>query len=736
MKRGFTISGLIGLLVAGSAVLVNPSVAQVTADQQAAEQGWRVRSNRAADLWFHGLAVVGLGMDDLFQLYHPDYVEQVRRAKRELGIYPTPLDSLADELLLKMEEEPELGALHFAPLHFPGASLDEMFRALIAVAKRELRQEEVYSPTTRAGIRWASGMFREGDSREVLEEFLELLEQEWELFFEDYWERVIAADPARHAEIQAAWSETVEPALQPFLEPRRLDAGTILVSPALGPEGRLEQGSAFRRLDNVVAVWAPPGGDPDPTVFGVVRELCFAVVPQAVRASGAEAMPPELASRSAVRCGALLFDALEPTLVAPYQESQIAAAVALQGLAPDVTFEEAFPLDNSVVRALEEQIGPRQVAAQPTQPPTARAVPIQPGVQPGAPPPTAPGARAGPGRWIVRERPQVDLWFHALAVIAADQPGPLGLYSAEYAEVVREAKLERGVYPTALDSLAIQLREGIGDGTGYDLLHFVPLYFPDSDPEEMFMALRLVVDGDVPRPGRGGMGPPGGQQPSGGGPQVGRQDQLGMMILDQNLRGGARSLLEDLLDAVEEEWEIFYRDYWRDLSSEQQPRYQAVQAMWDSVFAPQLGRYLERRRLTAGLIFPSPPVGPEGRIVEFDAFNATDQIVAVQMPLSTDRPEPTVFAFLKELCFLLIDDQQLARYAVDDADLEDLRRRAAVRCGALILDFYAPTLAGQYRRVFLDAVGAEDSRTGEAFDRVYYLNPEVYELMREGIRAR
>jgi hypothetical protein len=134
MKRGFTISGLIGLLVAGSAVLVNPSVAQVTADQQAAEQGWRVRSNRAADLWFHGLAVVGLGMDDLFQLYHPDYVEQVRRAKRELGIYPTPLDSLADELLLKMEEEPELGALHFAPLHFPGASLDEMFRALIAVA--------------------------------------------------------------------------------------------------------------------------------------------------------------------------------------------------------------------------------------------------------------------------------------------------------------------------------------------------------------------------------------------------------------------------------------------------------------------------------------------------------------------------------------------------------------------------------------------------------------------------
>ncbi len=213
MKRGFVTRAVIGLLLAGCAVLATPSVAQVTADRQAAELGWRVRSNPAADLWFHGLAVVGFGMDELFQLYHPDYVERVRQAKQELGIYPTPLDSLAGELLLEMEKEPELAALHFVPLHFPGASLDEMFRALMAVATRELRQEDVYASNTRAGIRWAAGMFREGDHREVLEQFLELLEQEWDLFFEDYWEQVIAADTVRYAEIQAAWSETVAPRL-------------------------------------------------------------------------------------------------------------------------------------------------------------------------------------------------------------------------------------------------------------------------------------------------------------------------------------------------------------------------------------------------------------------------------------------------------------------------------------------------------------------------------------------
>lgn len=721
---------VIGLLLAGSAGLAAPTAAQVTSDQQAAQQGWAVRASPAADLWFHGLAIVGFGLDELFQLYHPEYVERVRRAKEELGLYPTPLDSRAAELLLELEKKPEFGALHFAPLHFADASRDEMFRALMAVARRELRQEDVYAASTRAGIRWAAGVFRDGGRRAVLEQFLKLLEQEWEVFFEDYWERVIAADSARYLEIQAAWSGTVAPALAPLLEPRRLDAGTILVSPALGPEGRLETGSAFRRLDNVVAVWAPPGGEPDPSVFGIVRELCFAVVPQAVRASGAQEMPPELAGRAAVRCGALVLDAYEPTLVEPYQEVQIVAAVALQGLAPDASFEDAFPVSEAVVRALEDEIGSSQVATRPAQPAAARAVPVQPGVQPGTVPPTAAGARSGPGRWVVRERPQVDLWFHALAVIAADQPGPLGLYSAEYEELIRRAKLERGVYPTALDSLAIDLRKGIGEGTGYDLLHFVPLYFPESDPEEMLRALRLVVDGKAPRQGRGG-GRPGGEAG-----RMESQEQLGMMILDQNLQGDARRLLGRLVEVVEEEWEVFYRDYWMDLSAREQPRYQAVQAMWDSVFAPQLGRYLERRRLTSGLVFPSPPIGPEGRIVEYDSFDAGDQVVAVQMPLSSDRPEPTIFAFLKELCFLLIDDRQLARYAPTAEDLENLRRRAAVRCGALILDFYAPTLANQYRRVFLDAVGAEDSRTGAAFDRVYYLDPEVYQLMRERIRAR
>lgn len=133
---------------------------------------------------------------------------------------------------------------------------------------------------------------------------------------------------------------------------------------------------------------------------------------------------------------------------------------------------------------------------------------------------------------------------------------------------------------------------------------------------------------------------------------------------------------------------------------------------------------------------PSPALGPEGRIVEIDQFDPDDQVVAVQLPLMTQRPEAATFAFLKELCFLLIDARFRASLSEDPAEREDLERTLAVRCGSLILDFYAPTQTARYRRVFLDAVGAEESATVGAFERVYALEPSLYDRLREQIRRR
>lgn len=341
---------------------------------------------------------------------------------------------------------------------------------------------------------------------------------------------------------------------------------------------------------------------------------------------------------------------------------------------------------------------------------------------PGAPggPPPMPGEGVVAG-WHVEAAPQANLWYHALAVIAADQPGPLGLYSAEYARHIRDVKQELGIYPTRLDSLATELREDIGDARGgLETLHFVPLYFPRVEPERMLAALRAVA-----------------RRRAGDEALSGPDVRFGAFAVSQAMeQGGDRGLLQRLVETIEHEWEVFYRDYWERMRPERESRVAEMQQTWDTFIAPQLGDYLEGRRLDAGLIMPSPALGPEGRIVDIEEFQRGDQVVAVQEPLSSTGVDATIYAFLKELCFLIIDDQELAGFATSQSDLEDLRRTAAVRCGAMLLELHAPTLSARYRRVFLDAVGAEESSTVAAFERVYYLDPTVVESVRGQVRGR
>ncbi len=338
--------------------------------------------------------------------------------------------------------------------------------------------------------------------------------------------------------------------------------------------------------------------------------------------------------------------------------------------------------------------------------------------QGGPPVPPRSMVEAGPG-WRVRASVQTNLWFHTLAVIAADQPGPLGLYSADYARHIRDLKQQMGIYPTALDSVAPDLRADIGDGRNLEILHFVPLYFPNAGAEEMLTAILDATKG-------------GGRSMGGG-----REVAFGMMVVAQASRDGkARRLLEKLAEVAGKEWNAFYRQYWQETQAQQDSLARAMEVMWDRQLAPGLRDYLERRELAGGLVMPSQALGPEGRIVELQEYDAGDQVVAVQEPLLARGPEATVFAFLKELCFLLIDEQKLSDTTLAPQALEDLRRTAAVRCGATVLDFYAPQQAARYRRAFLDAVGAEESATVEAFERVYYLDPEVAARVHAQIRSK
>ena len=660
------------------------------------DSGWVVLSEPRVDLWYHGLAVVGFGETDDSSMYDVEYLERVRATKQELGIYPTPLDERAEKLREEFEKDRAFELFHYVPLYFPRASRERMLQALMAVADQRTRDSTIAGRDTRAGMRLLEAQFRERGQRRWLREFVEFLQEEWDLFYGDFREQTAAGDATYLAVMSRRWDTEVEPAISEFLIEEQLDSGLIYIAPALGLEGRMFEGSSFQRTVHALAVWAPPWNDPRASLFSAVREMCYSAAGTALRSAG-EMLSPEMVTRAAVQCGSRLLQNSSPALAAEYRSVFLrAAGVEASGGEVAAAFQEAYQLDPAVLDSVDVRLR------------------IAPGMDTNEPPPLT--------RWIVESKPQVDLWYHVLAVAAADEPGPLGMYSAEYAQHIREVKQELGIYPTRLDSIATDLRRSIADVSEIprSILHFLPLYFPRAQPEQMLEALRAIARG---RADRGGIG--------------GRDVLGGMVLASQVFIGGReRRVLRDLVDAAEEEWNVFYRGYWGRLAEDLEPRYIAVQSVWDSVFAPRLESYLTRRRLTAGLVVPSPPLGPEGRIVDNDEYVPTDQIVSIQVPLDSDGPNGTVFAFLKELCFLLIDDRELGEYAADPDALEDLRRTAAVRCGGLILQFYAPTLAAPYRRTFLDAVGATEGYTVAAFERVYFLEPEVFDLLREQIRHR
>ncbi len=663
------------------------------AEQSAVESNWQIVFSPSLDLWYHGLAMVGFEQAQGMPLHNAQYVNHILTVKDELGIR-TKLDKDALDFLGEFHEDDVFQTLHFMPLYFPTATPERMLRALAAVANRKVSDTGIAGMDTRSGIRYAAATFRSGDQRKVLGRFVEALEEEWATFFKDYWETQIR-DPGLQQEMQRRWNRDLAPAVDEFLVEQRMKAGRIFVSPAVGPEGRMLKGNAFQGIENAVAVWLPNADDTTTSLYSAVREMCFAAV------NGGSA---------AVRCGAMVLQQTSPELAQGYQRVYVNAVggdTSSAGLSE--SFAESFVIAGAVQEQLTEELRPAVVEA-------AEAEEYEPPV-------TA---------WVVRPRPHVDLWFHSLAVIQADQPGPLGLYSAEYASEIRRVKQGLGIYPTPLDSLADYFREEISEGGGLDGIHFVPLWFPRADPEEMLQVLRAVANQDYDDPAARNMRMATGMR---------------QMVFTFD-KGGERRLLRRLVEAISLEWDIFYRDYWDNGEAVRAERYDAIHMVWDDLFAEKLAPYLESRRLTGGLIVPSPAIGPEGRIVELSDYDPQDQIVSVQLPLHTNNPDATVFAFLKELCFLLIDDRKLVNFISESAitindlssaelgELEDLRRTAAVRCGAYIMEFYAPIHAARYRRVFLDAVGAEESSTVAAFERVYFLPPEVKQVVREQIRRR
>jgi hypothetical protein len=315
--------------------------------------------------------------------------------------------------------------------------------------------------------------------------------------------------------------------------------------------------------------------------------------------------------------------------------------------------------------------------------------------------------------WTLVEAPQVDLWFHSLAVIGFRGFGPLPLYDPGYAARIHRAKDSLGVFPTALDRQADGFRTAFEGDSSFEVLHFVPLYFAAADRAGMLEALRAVA-----------------RQRSGIPAVADPRARFGAAAVAAVLRTpGERRTLGEFADALDREWQEFYGAYWAKQRAERGPQVAELQATWDARFALALADYLRVERLDRGVIFLSPALGADGRIFAGDPADRTDNLVAVRLPESGDPPEPPLYAAVRELCYPAVR-QALAGEPASAGRIAAERRSsdAAVRCGALLLRARAPALVAGYRRAF-----AGDTLTA-SFQAAYPLDSALDSALRRVVQ--
>ena len=295
-------------------------------------------------------------------------------------------------------------------------------------------------------------------------------------------------------------------------------------------------------------------------------------------------------------------------------------------------------------------------------------------------------ARGRETRWIVVSDPATDLWFHTLAVLGVNGPGTLPFYNPDYAQAVGEEKSHRGIGATKLDREAVQLRRSIMSDSAFEVLHFLPLYLDRTSPEALPRVVREIADGNRP---------------------TAVPEEVAAALRSSLSSRAQRAVLVDLADAIDDEWRAFYAGSALRATVVAERR-RGLQTRWDEFFSPRLVPVFRAIGVERGVLLISPPLGAEGRVVNLGAAGV---IVAVSDRRDDAAPDAPLLAAIRELCFPLLqhirDVDPIAR--AHGARGADESSRAAVQCGAQLVDSLMPSSASEYRALFLRARAGESA---------------------------
>jgi hypothetical protein len=325
-------------------------------------------------------------------------------------------------------------------------------------------------------------------------------------------------------------------------------------------------------------------------------------------------------------------------------------------------------------------------------------------------------------RWIFVSHSGADLWFHGMALVDPQGPGPNPLYDPAYPSKVRRAKESAGVYPTVLDREAGRFRDAFRRDPALEVLHFLPLYFVGAGRVEIFEALKLLAT-----------------QPTGIPRSPGPRTATGLAAIGSVLqRPEQRVLLGEFLSVLEAEWDAFLGPDLRSKAASRNALLRLAQGFWDQHFQPALGPFLSGTDLPGGVVALSSALGSEGRVFSGTPQSWRDNVVAVQDPGGEEMAKNAIYLLIRELSFSLSRQaSNKTGVEMDRFDEEALVAKGAIRGGALLLEQNLPEEAEGFKKFFLEQGGFSDQAggVGQAFQDAYPLETAFLDALLDVIEA-
>ena len=335
----------------GSSTASTPSTSGAPA--QTGPRVWPVITRIHVDLWLHGYAML---MRDTatVPVFRRGYRDRMQQAKSQRSI-TTRLDANRAKLQERLSVNPGLINGQFAPMYF--ASWDQMQQVISLFVRANGDARGTSDRTVAQYFAVLNSQFPAVGDRQWLALFVESLEDERRLFYQEYWTQQNGARLALVRRADSLWQNNYRQRLQRFLNNTQQENGDFILALTLGGEGRTVN---FSARQNAVGSTMPED-HAEEAFYVFAHEIVSGIVSSAVNDNTTpvqqrDGVAGRYVTLGTVRAGAMLLERATPELLAGYTRYYLTQAG--QPVTGDINarLASAFPLPDNIRLAIERQI--------------------------------------------------------------------------------------------------------------------------------------------------------------------------------------------------------------------------------------------------------------------------------------------------------------------------------------------------------------------------------------------